>query len=284
MRFNKRLQKIVSKKGREKISMLTCYDYSFAQALAHAQLDMLLVGDSLANVVLGMEKTKEVGFNEMYMHTKAVKKGAPQTFVIADMPYVCYQKNIHKAIYYAQKFIDKAGADAVKIEWFSRCLEVSRALIKEGIAVMGHIGLTPQTVEKLGGFRVQGKDKESVQRLVEQAKMLEEAGVFSIVLECMPQRIAHLITQMIRIPTIGIGSGKFCDGQVLVLYDMLGLYKKIDLKFVRAYSRLYEEVVHAAEAFAQEVRQERFPAVEESFHIEKEELEKLKKIYKNYDF
>ena len=272
-----KIEEIREKKGKEKITMLTAYDYSFAKILDEAGIDMILVGDSLANVVLGMEETKEISFEEMLNHTKAVKKATKFSLVIADMPYVAYQENPQKAVFYAEKFIKEAGADAVKIEWFEEAISVTQELVKNKIPVMGHIGLTPQTVDKLGGFKVQGKDYESAKRLLKQAKLFEEEGAFSLVLECIPSQIAKLITEILTIPTIGIGAGPFCDGQVLVLYDVLGLYKKIRPKFVKVYKDLSVFIKEAVTEYIKEVKSLQFPSSSHSFSVSSEILEKLKK-------
>jgi len=271
------IKDILDKKGKEKIIMLTCYDYSFAKILDEAGIDMILVGDSLANVVLGMSNTKDISFLEMYNHTKAVGSAVLNSLVVADMPYVAYQKNPDKALYYAEKFI-KAKAGAVKIEWFEgkkNCVYVAKKLIKNKIPVMGHIGLTPQTVHLLGGYKVQGKDLNSAKKLIEESKILEDVGVFSIVLECMPYQLAGYITNILKIPTIGIGAGKFCDGQVLVLYDLLNIYKKIRPKFVRTYEDFYSRTKEAILKFIADVKNSNFPDDLESFSISKEELSKL---------
>jgi len=252
------------KKQRVKISMLTCYDYSFARILDAAGIDILLVGDSLANVVLGLDETRKVPLTEMLNHTRAVASATRQALVVADMPYKAYQKNPDKALYYARKFL-ASGADAVKIEWFSQCRKVVRSLISKDIAVMGHIGLTPQTVHLLGGYRVQGRDSDSAQRLFDQARLLQDLGVFSIVLECIPASLARRITDSVRIPTIGIGAGKYCDGQVLVLYDMLGLYGQKKLKFVRVYKDLSSQLKEAVSRFISDVVTEDFPGPQESY-------------------
>lgn len=272
-----KIEEIKEKKGKERITMLTAYDYSFAKILDEAGIDMILVGDSLANVVLGMEETKEVSFEEMFNHTKAVKKATKFSLVIADMPYVAYQENPQKALFYAEKFIKEAGADAVKIEWFEEAISVTQELVKNKIPVMGHIGLTPQTVDKLGGFKVQGKDYESAKRLLKQAKLFEEKGAFSLVLECIPSQIAKLITEILTIPTIGIGAGPFCDGQVLVLYDVLGLYKKIRPKFVKVYKDLSVFIKEAVTEYIKEVKSLQFPSSSHSFSVSSEILERLKK-------
>lgn len=280
--FSKKIniEDIASKKGKLKITMLTCYDTSFAVALDEAGVDIILVGDSLANVILGMERTKNVSFREMFNHTKAVKKSVKEALVVADMPYVSYQKNRRKTLYYAKRFIEEAGADAVKLEWFKHCPEAVKMLVKNGIAVMGHVGLTPQTVDRLGGFRIQGKDAYRAQELIKEACLLEELGVFSIVIECVPSRVAKLITDRLKIPTIGIGAGKFCDGQVLVLYDILCLYKRAKPKFVRPYLDLYSKTKDAISKFVNDVRTQEFPASGESFSMKDEEFNRLVELIK----
>lgn len=262
-------EKIKQLKNKRKLSMVTCYDYTFAAILDQTKLDMVLVGDSLANVLLGMEETRKVSLSEMLNHTKAVAKGINQALVVADIPYVAYQKNPLKAEYQIKKFIT-AGARAVKLEWFDgrpgrNCEYVVKKIVKAKIPVMGHIGLTPQTAHLLGGFKVQGRTSESAQRLIKQAKILENLGVFSVLLECVPQNLALEITKKIKVPTIGIGAGMHCDGQVLVLYDLLGLYKKSQPRFVRVYKDLAKETKQAVDSFIQDVAAARFPAANEAY-------------------
>lgn len=249
--------------GGKKISMVTCYDYSFAFSLNESDVDIILVGDSMANVCLGLPDTKKVTVSEMLNHTAAVAKGAPDKIIVADMPYAGCQKKTSQPQETAKKLIE-AGADAVKVEWFRGCRKVIRDLINSNILVMGHIGLTPQTTHLLGGYKVQGKDKSSLDRLIKQAKQLEELGVFSIVLECMQKDAAKEVTDILKIPTIGIGAGKYCDGQVLVLYDLLGLYPG-KMKFVRKFSNLSGQIKEAVNSFNQEVKKGTFPLKRESF-------------------
>ena len=244
--------------------MLTCYDYSFAKVLDEAGLDIILVGDSLANVVLGMSQTRRVSITEMLNHTRAVASAVKRSLVVADMPYASYQKNPEKCLYYARKFIS-AGADAVKIEWFQKCPYVVKELIKNKIPVMGHIGLTPQTVHLLGGYKVQGKDQQSADNLLKQARQLEKLGIFSLVLECIPLEVSRRITKALKIPAIGIGAGKYCDGQVLVLYDFLGLYQGKKLKFTRVYLDLFTQTKAAIFKFIRDVKKGKFPSKSESF-------------------
>ena len=275
-----KIKDIIENKGKEKLAMLTAYDFSFASILDEAGIDIILVGDSMANVLLGMPSTKEISFREMFNHTRAVRKAVKRALVVADMPYVSYQRNRKKALYYAKKFIEEAGADAVKIEWFSHCEEITRVFVKNNIPVMGHIGLTPQTADKIGGFKVQGKNSQKALALIKQAKILDDIGVFSLVIECVPSKISRLITEEIKAVTIGIGAGSFCDGQVLVLYDLLGLYKKIKPKFVRLYIDLSSLINQAVSNFVRDTKNGSFPSKEESFSIKEEEMNALLQVLK----
>lgn len=262
-------------KGKRKITMLTAYDYPTAALMEKAGIDIILVGDSLANVVLGLDSTTQVGMAEMLHHTKAVSRAVKSSLVVADMPYESYQINPHESAKNALRFINEAKADAVKLEWFDKCLEVTEEIIKAGIGVMGHIGLTPQTADKIGGFKVQGKDADAARRLIKQAQDLEALGCFALVLECVPDKIAELITKQIKIPTIGIGAGIYCDGQVLVTNDMLGLFQRYTPKFVKKYADLSALTLKAIEEYKAEVTQEKFPGPEHSFTIKEEELKKI---------
>lgn len=258
------IKDIRQSKDKNKIAVLTCYDYSFAKILDEAGVDVILVGDSLANVVLGLSETRKISINEMLNHTKAVAKGVKRALVVADMPYAAFQKESSKSLNYANKFI-KSGADAVKVEWFKGCKAVIRKLVKNKIPVMGHIGLTPQTAHLLGGYKVQGKDEKGALKLLDQAKILQSLGVFSIVLECIPYQLARIITRELSVPTIGIGAGKYCNGQVLVLYDFLGLYNEKALKFTRIYLNLQTQIKSAAGEFIKDVKKGKFPSRKESF-------------------
>lgn len=269
------IKDILAMKGKRKITMLTAYDYPLASLIDRAGIDMILVGDSLANVVLGLDSTTKVGMQEMLHHAKAVTRAVKHALVIGDMPYDSYQVNPEKSVENAARFINEAKCAAVKLEWFERCLEAAERIIQAGIPVMGHIGLTPQTAEKSGGFKVQGKDAEAAQRLIEQATALEKLGCFSLVLECVPDKIAGMITQRLKIPTIGIGAGVYCDGQVLVVHDMLGLFERYTPKFVKKYINLSPLIAKAIEEYKNEVIQGRFPGQEHSFTIKEEELKKL---------
>jgi 3-methyl-2-oxobutanoate hydroxymethyltransferase len=269
------IQDILGLKNRRKITMLTAYDFPLASLMDKAGIDMILVGDSVANVVLGLDSTTKVGMTEMIHHSKAVTRAVKYALVVGDMPYESYQVNPKGAVKNAQRFIDEAKCDAVKLEWFDKCLEVTAEIIKAGVPVMGHIGLTPQTADKIGGFKVQGKDAAAAKRLIEQALALEELGCFSIVLECVPEKLAELITKKLKIPTIGIGAGLYCDGQVLVTHDMLGLFERFTPKFVKKYINLSPLILEAIEQYKKEVTQQKFPGPEHSFTIKPEELKKI---------
>jgi 3-methyl-2-oxobutanoate hydroxymethyltransferase len=269
------VKEILSLKGKRKITMLTAYDYPLASLIDKAGIDIILVGDSVANVVLGLDSTTKVGMSEMIHHAKAVTRAVKHALAIGDMPYESYQVNPEEATHNALRFIKEANCDAVKLEWFDKCLEVTEEIVKSGIPVMGHIGLTPQTADKLGGFKVQGKDAEQAKRLIEQAAALEKLGCFSIVLECVPDKIAGIITHKLNIPTIGIGAGKDCDGQVLVTHDLLGLFERFTPKFVKKYINLSPLIAKAIEEYKDDVIQGKFPAQEHSFTIKQEELKKL---------
>ncbi len=269
------VQDILSLKEKQKITMLTAYDYPLASLVDRAGVDMILVGDSLANVVLGLQSTTQVGMTEMIHHAKAVTRAVKRALVIGDMPYESYQLNPQESVKNARRFIEEAKCDAVKLEWFDQCLEVTAQILKAGIPVMGHIGLTPQTADKLGGFKVQGKDAEQAKRLIEQAQALEKLGCFSLVLECVPDKIAEMITRNLKIPTIGIGAGINCDGQVLVTHDLLGLFERFTPKFVKKYINLAPLILKALEEYKTEVIEGKFPAKEHSFTIKEEELKKL---------
>jgi len=267
---------ILALKNKRKITMLTAYDYPFASLVDKAGMDMILVGDSLANVVLGLESTTQVGMTEMIYHAQAVTRAVKQALVIGDMPYESYQAHPEASVKNAQRFMEEAHCDAVKLEWFEQCLEVTEKIVKAKIPVMGHIGLTPQTADIIGGFKVQGKDAEAAQRLIQQAQALEDQGCFAIVLECVPDKIAKIITEKLKIPTIGIGAGKYCDGQVLVLHDMLGLFERYTPKFVKKYIDLGPLISRALEKYRSEVSDGVFPDAQHSFTIKEEELKKLK--------
>ncbi len=262
-------------KGKRKITMLTAYDYPMASAIEKASIDIVLVGDSLANVVLGLDSTKDVTMDQMIYHAQAVRRGAPETFFIADMPYCAYQPKPKEAVKNALRFVKEAGCDAVKIEWFDKAPDVARRIVKAGIPVLGHIGLTPQTADKLGGFKVQGRDSQSARKLIEQAKIFQDCGCFCVLLECVPDLVAQLITKSISVPTIGIGAGPYCDGQVLVTYDLLGLFDRYTPKFVKKYADFIKRMVSVFERYKKDVVGCKFPKKKHSFSIRPDEFEKI---------
>ncbi len=266
---------ILALKGKRRITMLTAYDYPTAALVDQAGIDMILVGDSLANVVLGLKSTTEVGMAEMIHHAKAVTRAVTRAMVIGDMPFDSYQVNPEDCVKNARRFIDEAKCDGVKLEWFDRCLEVTEKIVKAGIPVVGHIGLTPQTADKLGGFKVQGKDAEAAKRLIKQAEDLTKIGCFAITLECVPDQIAKMITEKIKVPTIGIGAGKYTDGQVLVIHDAIGLFDRYTPKFVKKYINLSPMILEALQQYKKEVEAGSYPGPEHSFSIKDDELKKL---------
>lgn len=259
-----------------KITMLTAYDYPTALLEDRAGIDIILVGDSVGMTVLGYENTIPVTMDEMIHHTKAVTRGAKYALIIGDMPFMSYNTSEREAILNAGRFMKEGGADAVKLEGGASVKEIVRAIVKAGIPVMGHIGLTPQTISMLGGFKVQGKDAQTAQRIIEDALLLEDAGAFSVLLEAIPAPIAKRITERLKIPTIGIGAGPYCDGQVLVVHDMLGLFDRFTPKFAKRYVNLSQEMLKAFETYREEVLQGIFPTDQHSFHIDEKELEKIK--------
>ena len=250
----------------EKITALTAYDYSFSRVLDGAGVDILLVGDSLGSVIQGQESTLPVTLEEMIYHTKAVVRGRKRALVVADMPFLSFQVNLEEAKRNAGRFLKEAGAEAVKIEGGVRVLETIEQIVQMGIPVMGHVGLTPQSVHRFGGYKVQGKEKEERGAILQDALAVEEAGAFSVVLEGMPMGLAQEITRRLSIPTIGIGAGIHCDGQVLVVHDMLGLFDVFTPKFVKRYADLRGVMTDAVKNFVAEVREGKFPDEEHSFH------------------
>ncbi|RKY37054.1 MAG: 3-methyl-2-oxobutanoate hydroxymethyltransferase [Candidatus Omnitrophota bacterium] len=264
------------KSNGEKITMLTAYDYPFGKLIDHAGVEIILVGDSLGNVVLGYDNPVPVTMDEMLHHSKAVRKGVEFAFLVSDMPFMSFNVSCEHAIINAGRFIKEAGADAVKIEGGTNAVvETIKAIIAAGIPVMGHLGLTPQTAPMLGGYKVQGKDRESAEKILNQALALESAGCFCIVFECVPDKLAGLITKKLRIPTIGIGAGAECDGQVLVIHDLLGINNKFMPKFVRQYANLGEVITQSVQDYICEVKQKKFPAEEHCFKINADNLPNL---------
>ncbi|MEJ5377361.1 MAG: 3-methyl-2-oxobutanoate hydroxymethyltransferase [bacterium] len=254
------LQKM--KERGERISMTTAYDYPTAHFVDKAGIEVILVGDSLAMTVLGLDSTVPVTMEEMIHHIRPVVRGAPNALIVGDMPFGSYNVSCEQAIMNATRLIKEGGCDVVKLEGGSEVADKVKAIVDGGIPVMAHIGLTPQTISKLGGFKVQGKDLQAVKNLLEGALALEEAGAFSMVIECVPEEVGRLITKKLRIPTIGIGAGRYCDGQVLVFHDMLGLFEKFLPKFVKRYANLGPEVIRALQEFKQEIKQGSFPSDE----------------------
>lgn len=248
-----------------KISMLTAYDASMSRLLASCGVDMLLVGDSLGMVVLGYDSTVPVTMEQMLHHCAAVRRGAPEAFVVGDMPFGSYQTGSRDAVINAFRFVKEAGCDAVKLEGGREVCEVVAALVTAGVSVVGHLGLTPQTAAQLGGYKVQGKDLAGARAMLEDAWALQEAGAFSLVLECVPAELAGCISRSLRIPTIGIGAGPECDGQVLVVNDMLGMFEKFLPKFVRQYQNLAPRIREGVNAYVADVKDGSFPAAEQSF-------------------
>lgn len=249
----------------EKITMVTAYDYPSALMADRAEIEMILVGDSLGMVVLGYESTVPVTMEDMLHHTKAVVRAKPSCLVVADMPFLSYQVNVSEAVRNAGRLVQEGGADAVKLEGGRAVADKVKAIVEAGIPVMGHLGLTPQSATQLGGFRVQGREEETARRIREDAELLQEAGAFSVVLECIPAELARDITSRLAIPTIGIGAGPHCDGQVLVYHDLLGLFDRFRPKFVKQYARLGEEIVRALSQYREEVRAGAFPGEEHAY-------------------
>ncbi|MFA5338996.1 MAG: 3-methyl-2-oxobutanoate hydroxymethyltransferase [Candidatus Omnitrophota bacterium] len=268
----------IQKKKQEgrKITLLTAYDYPSGRLIDEAGVDIILIGDSLAMTVLGYESTVPITMDEMIHHAKAVKRGAKYGLMIGDMPFMTYNIGEKETIRNAGRFIKEGGCGAVKIEGGTEMTGVVKALVKAGIPVLGHIGLTPQTATQLGGFKVQGKDAASAQKLLDSALSLEKAGCFAIILECVPDKLAKLITEKLGIPTIGIGAGAYCDGQALVTNDMIGLFDRFTPKFVKKYADLWPLLLNAFKRYKDEVEGGKFPSEEHSFTMNESELKKIK--------
>ncbi len=260
----------------KKITMLTAYDYPMALLEDRAGIDIILVGDSLGMTVLGYENTIPVTMDEMIHHTKAVSRGAKCALILGDMPFMSYNTSEREAILNAGRFMKEGGADAVKLEGGATVKDTVKALVKAGIPVMGHIGLTPQTISMLGGFKVQGKDAQAAQKIIDDALLLEDAGAFSVLLEAVPAPITKRVTERLKVPTIGIGAGVHCDGQVLVVHDMLGLFDRFTPKFAKRYVNLSEIILRAFQDYREEVLKGTFPTDRHSFHIDEKELSKIK--------
>ena len=256
-------------------SMITAYDYAMARNVDEAGIDMILVGDSVGNVMLGYSSTIPVTMDAMIHHTQAVVRGTKYALVVGDMPFMSYQASEVEGLMNAGRFLKEGGCAAIKLEGGSEVCPLVKKMVTAGIPVMGHIGLTPQSVNQIGGFKVQGKDVAAAQKLLDDAKALEAAGAFSIVLECVPAALAAKVSELISIPTIGIGAGNGCDGQVLVCNDLLGISNGFTPKFVKKYRDLHQEIVGAVSEYISDVRDRSFPAPEHTFKIDDEVLEKL---------
>lgn len=263
------------KRNGTKIAMITAYDYPTARLVDEAGVDMILVGDSLGMVVLGYDSTIPVTMEEMLHHTKAVVRGRKRALVVADMPFLSYHGSLESTLKNAGRFLQEAGADAVKLEGGAEVADRVRMLVRAGIPVMGHIGLTPQSVNVLGGYKVQGKDEASARKLIDDALALQEAGAFAIVIECVPAALAELVSAQLTVPTIGIGAGQGCDGQVLVIHDLLGLSDKVSPKFAKQYASLSEVLIEAVGQYVAEVKMGTFPGPEHTFRADEELISRL---------
>lgn len=257
------------------IAMLTAYDYPMATLVDASGIDAILVGDSLGNVVLGYDSTVPVTMEDMIHHLRAVSRGVKRAMVVGDMPFLSYHISREESVRNAGRLMQEGLAQAVKLEGGSEVADTVRAITTAGIPVMGHLGLTPQSVHQMGGFKVQGKTGDAARRLLEDAKQLADAGVFAIVLECIPQQLAKVITESVSVPTIGIGAGTYCDGQILVTNDLLGMFSEFTPKFVKQYANLKEQILQACRGYQEEVRNKAFPGPEHVFNMAEEEFKKI---------
>lgn len=267
------------KESGKKITMITAYDYSTAKLVDEAGIDSILVGDSLGNVILGYEDTIYVTMEDMIHHTRAVARGAKRALIIGDMPYLSYHTDVNEAVKNAGRLIQEGHAQAVKIEGGSEVIDVVRALVRAKIPVVGHIGLTPQSVNQMGGYLIQGKNAEDAKKLLEDAKLLDEAGVFAIVIECVPKEVSTKISESVSCPTIGIGAGNGTDGQVLVSNDMFGTYSDKSPSFVKVFGNVGEIIKKATKQYIEEVENTNFPSDAESFHLKEDQMEEWQKMY-----
>ena len=263
------------KRDGSKISMLTCYDYTTACLVEQAGVNAVLIGDSLGMTMLGYSDTLPVTMEDMIHHTRAVSHGLHDTFLVADMPFLSYQTSVYDAVANAGRLVKEGHAQAVKLEGGASVVEQIRAIVKADIPVCAHIGLTPQSINAFGGFKVQGKDAARARQVVEDALAVQEAGAFSVVLECVPAKLAKIVTEKLSIPTIGIGAGPDCDGQILVYQDMLGMYKDFSPKFVKHFANVGDSILEAFNKYDSEVKTSAFPSEEHCFKIDEEVLEKL---------
>lgn len=264
-----------AKEKNERITMLTAYDYSMAKLMDNSGINGILVGDSLGMVCLGYEDTLSVTMEDIIHHTKAVARGAKNSLIVADMPFMSYQTSVYDAVVNAGRLIKEGHAQAIKLEGGLEVCDKIEAIVKASIPVMGHIGLTPQSVNVFGGFKVQGKDEMAAKRIIEEALAIEKAGAFAVVLECVPAKLAKIITDKLTIPTIGIGAGVGCNGQILVYQDMLGMYSDFKPKFVKQYENIGEKINSALIKYIEEVKDGVFPGEEHSFKISDEIIDKL---------
>ena len=268
---------LIKRKGSSPISMLTAYDYPTARTIDEAGVDMILVGDSLGNVILGYDNTLAVTVEDMIHHGKAVCRGAQEAFVVVDMPFMSYQASVEDAVRNAGRIVKETGCQAVKLEGGAEYADRVRAIVLAGIPVVGHIGLTPQSINAMGGYKVQGKSLEDARKILKDAKALEEAGAFAITLECIPEALAQLVTERVEVLTIGIGAGRYCDGQVLVYQDMLGYTGTKTVKFAKQYADLHGIMLEAFKQYKTECANRSFPGDEHTFAISEEIIEALKK-------
>jgi len=260
------IQDFLKKKvEQKKITMLTAYDYPFAKIVDEAGIDAIIVGDSVGMVVQGLENTLPVTMDEMLYHTNIVSRAVKNAMVIGDLPFMSYQASVEEGVRNAGRFLKDAGASAVKIEGGAEVAQHIRAMTKSDIPVMAHIGLTPQSIHRMGGYKIQGKTEESAKKLLEEAHIAEDAGAFSLLLEAIPKGLARKITEELSIPTIGIGAGPYCDGQVLVLHDVIGLFERFLPKFAKRYANLKDEALKAIITYKEEVEKGIFPSEEQSF-------------------
>lgn len=269
-----------AKETGEKLTMLTAYDYSTAKLMDQAGVNSILVGDSLGNVMLGYENTLSVTMEDMIHHIKAVKRGVKNALIVGDMPFMSYQVSVEEAVKNAGRLIKEGGADVVKLEGGSDVCEQIEAIVKATIPVCAHIGLTPQSINAFGGFKVQGKNTEAAQKLIDDALAIEKAGAFAVVIEGVPAEIAAIITEKLSIPTIGIGAGPKCDGQVLIYQDMLAMFSDFTPKFVKKYAEIGKEMSNAFESFIKEVQDASFPKTEHTYKVDPVVVEEIKKTIK----
>jgi len=277
-------KKIIEKKQKgEKIVTITAYDYSIAKIVDECGFDLILVGDSLSQVILGHENTLGVTLDEMIHHTKAVSRGVSNALLVGDMPFLSYKIDVRDAVYNAGRFIQEGGAEAVKVEGGTEILPTIKAIIDADIEVMGHIGLTPQKVYRFGGHLVQGKTLDAAKRLIMDAINLQNAGVFSIVLEGIPWQIAKLVTSTVDIPTIGIGAGQYCDGQIIIIYDMLGIFTEFKPKFVKYFGKIGENIRNALNAYKDEIVSSKYPDLDHSYTYPTEDLSEINEWFESAD-